>query len=150
VPPPFADTLAPVLAEWIVQSRDAAVARGVEPIPESVREMLAGYVPDEILARVRWREGGSAFTLQQGAFMLDEAPAITLDYVVVFASRDDALHDPKLWAHEIKHVMQFADWGVAGFAARYLRDYEAVEQEAFDFRWQWLKDKNLVPAPDQP
>ena len=150
MPPPFADTLAPVLAEWIVQSRDAAVARGVEPIPESVREMLAGYVPDEILARVRWREGGSAFTLQQGAFMLDEAPAITLDYVVVFASRDDALHDPKLWAHEIKHVMQFADWGVAGFAARYLRDSEEVEQEAFDFRWQWLTDKNLDPAPDQP
>jgi hypothetical protein len=150
VPPPFAVTLAPVLTEWIVQSRDSAVAEGVEPIPGSVREMLAGYVPDEILDRVRWRVGGSAFTLQQGAFMIDEAPAITLDYVVVFADRDGALHDPKLWAHEIKHVMQYAEWGVSGFATRYLRDYEAVEQEAFDFRWQWLKDKNLLPVPGQP
>jgi hypothetical protein len=150
VPTPFAVSLAPVLAEWIVQSRDAAVTEGVEPIPGSVREMLVGYVPDEILDRVRWRAGGSAFTLQQSAFMLDEAPAITLDYVVVFSSRDGALHDPKLWAHEIKHVMQYAEWGVQGFAARYLRDYEAVEQEAFDFRWQWMKDKNLVPVPVAP
>jgi len=144
---PLVATFAPVLAEWIVQSRDSAVAHGVEPMPDSVRAMLAGYVPEEILERVRWREGASAFTLQQGAFMIDEAPAITLDYVIVFADRDAALHDPKLWAHEIKHVMQFAEWGVPGFAERYLRDYQAVEQEAFDFRWQWMKDKNLVPVP---
>ena len=82
--------------------------------------------------------------------MLDEAPAITLDYVVVFAERGAGLNDPKLWAHEIKHVMQFAEWGVSGFAARYLRDYSAVEQEAFDFRWQWMKAKNLIPVPAQP
>jgi hypothetical protein len=145
--PLLADTLAPVLAEWIVDSRDAAVARGVEPIPASVREMLEGYVPDEILERVRWREGGSAFTLPQSAFMLDDAPAITLDYVIVFADREAALHDPKLWAHEIKHVMQFAQWGVGEFAVRYLRDYQAVEKEAWDFRWQWMKDKNLIPVP---
>jgi hypothetical protein len=147
VPPPFAATLAPVLAEWIVQSRNAALAQGVEQIPSSVREMLAGYVPDEVLERVRWRAGGSAFTLQQGAFMLDEAPAITLDDVIVFADRDAALHDPKLWAHEIKHVMQYARWGVDDFAVRYLRDYQAVEKEAWDFRWQWMKDKNLIPSP---
>jgi hypothetical protein len=57
------------------------------------------------------------------------------------------LHDPKLWAHEITHVVQYARWGVDEFAVRYLRDYQAVEKEAWDFRWQWMKDKNLIPAP---
>jgi hypothetical protein len=43
--------------------------------------------------------------------------------------------------------MQFADWGVAGFAKRYLENYEAVESEAADYRWEWMKRKGLTPPP---
>ncbi|HEU4616664.1 MAG TPA: DUF4157 domain-containing protein [Gammaproteobacteria bacterium] len=133
-------TSADVLAALIAGSRDDAVAQGVEPIPAAIRAELAGYVPEEILDRVRWCVAcGGPFTLQQNTFLLGKAPAITLDYVVVFQRREDALGDPSLWAHELKHVMQYRDWGVDGFAARYVDDYQAVESEAAEYRWQWMK-----------
>jgi uncharacterized protein DUF4157 len=145
--PLMAETLAPWLADWIVQSRDAAVAQGVAPIPPHVRAALTGYVPEAILDRVRWRAGAAGeLTVQQNIFALEEAPAVTLDYVVVFAN-DEVASDPKLWAHEIWHVMQYADWGVREFALRYLQHYEAVENEAAEFRWQWMKEKGLTPTP---
>ncbi len=131
---------APLLAALIEHSRDAAVAQGVRPIPDAIRAALAGYVPAATLDRVRWCVAcGGKLTLQGGTFLLDEAPAITLDYVVVWQHLADALGDPSLWAHELEHVMQYRKWGVEGFAARYLRDYEAVEQEAAEYRWQWMK-----------
>jgi hypothetical protein len=77
-------------------------------------------------------------------------PAVTLDDVIVFQERSAALEDPKLWAHELKHVMQFAEWGVDGFALRYLNDYEAVEHEAAEFRWQFMKERGLIPEPAAP
>jgi hypothetical protein len=146
--PAMIEVLAPVLADWIVRSRDAAVAQGVAEIPEAIRGALAGYVPDATLSRVRWRTGGAGeMSLQQQVFTYGHVPAITLDYVVVFADEKAALADPKLWAHELKHVLQFAEWGVAGFATRYLRDYEAVEKEAADYRWEFMKRNGLTPPP---
>ncbi len=143
--------LSPMLARWIETSRDAAIAQGVEKIPESVRALLAGYVPDKTLARARWRvKGGSDFSLQQNAFLFKDAQAITLDYVVVFADENEARNDPKLWAHELRHVMQFEEWGVEGFAARYLADSAAIEDVASEYRWQFMKLRGLVPAPSVP
>jgi hypothetical protein len=119
----------------------------VEPIPVDVRAALHGYVPDAVLDLVRWRDSDSdAFTLQQSVIRFGDVSAMTLDHVIVFKSRDDALADPKLWAHEIKHVMQFAEWGVSGFATRYLQDYGAVEFEAAEFRWQFMKQAGLIPG----
>jgi hypothetical protein len=144
-------TVSPLLAGWIASSREAALAQGVEKIPESIRAAFEGYVPDATLARVRWRAGGAAdMSLQQGAFAFGEAQAVTLDYVIVFADEDAARHDPKLWAHELRHVMQFEQWGVAGFAQRYIADHSAVEDEASEFRWQYMKLKGLVPPPSVP
>lgn len=136
-----------LLASWIITSRDSALEQGVAEIPPSIRASLAGYVPDATLARVRWRAGGSWDMLAQGAFAFKDAQAVTLDYVVVFASEDDALNDPKLWAHELRHVMQFQEWGVAGFAARYVNDNVAVESEATEYRWEFMKLRGLVPPP---
>lgn len=144
-PPIFAQPLAPLLAAWISAERDAAIARGVEPIPSRIREALAGYVPTEILDRVRWREGASELSLPQNAIRFGEVPAITLIDVIVFEERRAALDDPTLWAHELKHVMQFAEWGLDGFSLRYLSDYEAVEADAWEFRWQFMKQAGLVP-----
>jgi hypothetical protein len=145
----MAQALAPLLAEWIVSSRDAAIDAGVRPIPLVVRTALHGYVPEQILDRVRWREsGGDDLSLQQNVIRFGDVPAMTLDHVVVFQDGQTALSDSKLWAHELKHVMQFAAWGVSGFAARYLQDYEAVEFEAAEFRWQFMKQAGLIPAVD--
>jgi uncharacterized protein DUF4157 len=145
--PLFDEALGPLLAEWIIQSRDAALATGVEPVPLDVRTALAGYVPDEVLERVRWQVGGAGETsLQNNLFRFGYTPAVTLDYVVVFQNAADAT-DPKLWVHELKHVMQFSEWGVAGFAARYLRDSDSIETEAVEYRWEWMKLAGLTPAP---
>jgi hypothetical protein len=144
----MAQALTPVLTAWIEQSRDAAIAQGVEPIPDAMRAALEGYVPDEVLDRVRWRNGGSGeASLQQQLFRFEYSPAVTLDHVVVFEDRDAALNDPKLWAHELMHVMQYGEWGVPGFASRYLTNYAAVEREAVEYRWQYMKLKGLVPVP---
>jgi hypothetical protein len=130
----------PIVARLIEDSRDEAIAHGVEPIPAGIRRELEDYVPVSVLDRVRWCTGcGGALSLHQNTLLLGNVPAITLDHVVVFRSRDDALADPSLWAHELKHVMQFEDWGVAGFASRYLEDYAGVEREAAEYRWEWVK-----------
>jgi hypothetical protein len=88
--------------------------------------------------------------MPQNVIRLTDVPAITLDDVVVFKDRRAALEDPKLWAHELKHVMQYAEWGIDGFAARYLSDYWAVENEAWEFRWEFMKRAGLVPEVPSP
>jgi hypothetical protein len=142
--PAVRDQLAPTLAAWIVEFRDAALARGVEEIPPEIREALAGFVPEKALDSVRWRaehgapvEGGSLF--QAGSIR-----AVTLDHVIVFTTAAEAA-DATLWAHEIFHVMQYRKWGVDGFARRYLADHGAIEHEAKEFRWQWMKATGRVP-----
>jgi Domain of unknown function (DUF4157) len=153
-PPPLSpamvQSLAPWLASWIASARDTAKAEGVEPIPAPIRAALTGYVPEPILNRVRWRVGGSELSLPQNVIRFGHVPGVTLDDVIVFEERRAALEDPKLWAHELKHVMQFAEWGVDGFATRYLSDYEAVESEAAEFRWQFMKEAGLVPEVPAP
>jgi len=148
--PLVVDSLAPLLAGWIASARDAAKAQGVEPIPSTIRAALTGYVPEQTLDRVRWRQGGTELSLPQNVIRFGEVPAMTLDDVVVFQDRRAALEDPKLWAHELKHVMQFAAWGVDGFATRYLSDYQAVEDEAWEFRWQFMKEAGLIPEVPSP
>ena len=148
--PLVVDSLAPLLAGWIASARDAAKAQGVEPIPSTIRAALTGYVPEQTLDRVRWRQGGTELSLPQNVIRFGEVPAMTLDDVVVFQDRRAALEDPKLWAHELKHVMQFAAWGIDGFATRYLSDYQAVEDEAWEFRWQFMKEAGLIPEVPSP
>jgi hypothetical protein len=141
--------LAPLLVRFIESSRDSALEQGVEKIPKSIRASLEGYVPKATLDRVRWRAGGGDL-LSQSAFFLKDAQAITLDYVVVFNDENEARNDPKLWAHELRHVMQFEEWGVEGFATRYLADSTALEDVASEYRWQFMKLRGLVPAPSVP
>ena len=144
------EALAPLLASWIASERDAAKGQGVEPIPPAIRASLEGYVPKRILDRVRWREGASELSMPQNMIRFGDATAVTLDDVIVFRKGATALEDPRFWAHELKHVMQFEEWGVEGFAARYLSDYHAVENEAQEFRWQFMKQAGLIPAVAAP
>ena len=148
--PFIVESLAPLLAGLISSERNAVIAQGVEPIPSAIRAALEGYVPDETLDRVRWREGGTELSLPQNVIRFGHVDAMTLDDVIAFADGRAALEDPKLWAHELKHVMQFAEWGVGGFAARYLSDYEAVEAEAAEFRWEFMKQAGLIPEVPPP
>ncbi len=150
----LADVAAALLAEWITASRDMALAEGAAAIPDDVRAALSGYVPESILDQVRWRVGGGdGASLQQGMLRFHNSPAITLDYVIVFKD-DGHAADPKLWVHELMHVIQYRRWGISNFAQRYVQDYAAVEAEAVEYRWQWMRHTGRIPAapagPPQP
>lgn len=122
---------APALAKWIETSRHQAIAEGVKPIPAAVQRRLAGYFPDSILERVRYRVGlRQAATLPAAAFEYGHAIAMTLGDIIVFRDSHRAETDASLWAHELQHVLQFDAWGVTRFAQTYLANWEAVETEA--------------------
>jgi hypothetical protein len=142
------DALAlPLLAAAIAESRDAAVREGVETIPRSIRAALRGYVPDAVLDRARWRVGGGGWlSLQRSLIGFGYSPAVTMDHAIVFETAADA-RDPKLWAHELRHVEQFMLWGIEGFAARYIANFNALENDAAEYRWTWMRQTGRVPPP---
>jgi hypothetical protein len=129
----FVQSNAPILQELIAQSRDDAISSGVVPIPANIRANLHGYIPDNIMNVARYRVGGGGdLSLQSGSIKYNDVAAITLDYVIVFANEGDALYNPTLWVHELKHVEQYQSWGIGDFAKRYIRDSGAVEREAYE------------------
>lgn len=143
--PALAVMAAPAVAALITSSRDDALRRGTLPVPDEIRREIGDYVPGEVLDAVRWCTAcGGELSLQKATFRLGLAPAITLDHVIVFAEHDAAMTDAALWIHELKHVMQFREWGVDGFAVRYVEDYEAVEREAAHFRWEWVQSNDWL------
>ncbi|WP_443212974.1 eCIS core domain-containing protein [Rhodobacter sp. NSM] len=147
-----------MLATAIEESRRQALSEGTAAIPEAVRLRLEGQVPAIDLEMVRWRVGGGGeFSLQRNAILHGNASAITLGEVVVFADEGEALANVPLWAHELRHVGQYRDWGVVEFARRYLRDYRAVEADAVAFaaevasaQAQRLPDGARVAPPRAP
>jgi len=145
VDPAARERLTPTLAAWIAAFRDAAIERGAEGIPAEIREGLSGFVPANVLGSVRWRIDREASVAGQSLFQLGAVRAVTLDNVILFADADEAA-DATLWAHELYHVMQYRQWGIEGFVARYLADHRAVEHEAGEFRWRWMKATGRAPA----
>jgi Domain of unknown function (DUF4157) len=139
--------LVPVLVAGITSFRDAAIERGVSSIPRDIRDALLGYLPSDLLDSVRWRVDDGLST-QHTLFLLGDTPAMTLGHVVVFAHAEDT-DDPTLWAHELFHALQYRRWGIDGFAERYLADYGAVEFEAAEFRWQWMRATGRTPRPNR-
>jgi hypothetical protein len=124
---------APALEALIVHSRDEALKSGVAAIPSEIRRQLTGFIPEGVLDAARFRvQGGDELSLQFNAIEYGDTLAITLDYVIVFKESGDALHDASLWVHELMHVEQYQRWGIHEFAVRYLRDADAVEEEAYE------------------
>lgn len=142
--PAAREALAPMLAGWVAVFRDDAIERGVDGVPAEIREALSGFVPADVLGHVRWRIDGEARIAGQSLFQLGAVRAVTLDHVILFADAEEAA-DATLWAHELYHVMQYRQWGVEGFVARYLTDHRTIEHEAREFRWRWMKATGRVP-----
>ncbi len=131
------------LVAWLGASRDEAIARGVERMPAEFLEAFDGYLPDDVLASVRWRIEPDSVLIGQNLFQ-PGMRAVTLDNVILFASAEEAANI-KLWAHELYHVLQYRQWGIEGFVAHYLADRAAVEREAWEFRWQWMQATGRAP-----
>ncbi|MGD8325146.1 MAG: DUF4157 domain-containing protein [Gammaproteobacteria bacterium] len=138
--------LAPALALWVIQSRDAAIARGVEDMPSEIRKAFDEFVSSDVLDSVQWRIDGETGVVGRSLFLAGAVRAVTLDNVIVFANANEAAN-AKLWAHELFHVLQYRQWGVEEFASRYVADRRAVEHAAREFRWSWMKATGRVPSP---
>lgn len=145
---PGGHMLAPMFVGMIEYLRDDALMRNAGRIPDDVRRLFSGYLPDALLDSVRWRVDEGELSLQRSVFLLGETRALTADNVILFAS-EEATRSPLLWAHELYHVSQYAAWGVDGFAARYLSDYETIEHAANEFMFRW-KDSAATTELDRP
>ncbi len=117
------------LESALKRSRDAARIDS-HPLPDEVREAMLPFYPEELLEDVRYSVGDTSpaglagFAIRNG-----NAAAVTLIDTVVF-SDEGHVRNIALWAHELHHVQQYKDWGVAGFAARYAFGWNNVEAEA--------------------
>jgi hypothetical protein len=128
---------APVLETWLLASRNEVYLEA-RPIPEVIRQELQGLVPEAVLNAARYQVGyGDTLNLGHVAMnygnLLDgrTVQAITLIDVILFRNEADARANVPLWLHELTHVRQFMDWGVRGFAERYVATPDEVEAEAY-------------------
>ena len=124
-----ANTLATAFSSALQRSRDAARADS-RPIPKAIREALEPFYSDDLLAKVRYSIGDTSpagvagFAIRNG-----NAAAVTLIDTIVF--KDDLYtQNLALWAHELHHVEQYRDWGLEGFANRYIFGWSEVEDAA--------------------
>nr|WP_256584004.1 DUF4157 domain-containing protein [Pseudomonas sp. SDI] len=120
------------LAGWLKLSRDTAAAGEVLPIPLHIRAQLEPFYDFQVLDAARYKVG-NAEQIDAATAMLQnpDVNAVTLVDIIVFRSAEDAQNNAALWAHELKHVQQYQQWGIEEFATRYTRDYEAVEAPAY-------------------
>ncbi|MBL0949401.1 MAG: DUF4157 domain-containing protein [Pseudomonas sp.] len=121
------------LEAWLLQSRQAALRAGTEPIPLMIRAQLAPFYDDSLLDEVRFRVGITD-EMDVATVMLQnpDVQAVTLVDVVVFRDAQAAAEDSVLWAHELWHVQQYREWGTSGFAERYTRNFQSVEGPAYE------------------
>lgn len=121
------------LEAWLLQSRQAALRAGTEPIPLMIRAQLAPFYDDAMLDEVRFRVGITD-EMDAATVMLQnpDVQAVTLVDVVVFRNAAAAEQDAALWAHELWHVQQYREWGTDGFAQRYTRNFQSVEGPAYE------------------
>ena len=123
------------LQNWIVQARNTAATGDIQPIPLNIRVQLEPYYDMQVLESVRYKIGDDTELNAANAVLQNpDVNAVTLIDIIVFRNPDDALNNVALWAHELKHVQQYQQWGVAGFAARYTRDYNAVEAPGYEMQ----------------
>lgn len=121
------------LEAWLLQSRQAALRAGTEPIPLMIRAQLAPFYDDALLDEVRYRVGITD-EMDAATVMLQnpDVQAVTLVDVVVFRDAEATAQDAALWAHELWHVQQYREWGTDGFAQRYTRNFQSVEGPAYE------------------
>jgi len=122
----------PALALWLSQSRAEAAISGTQPIPDAIRETLLRWYPPSVLDAALYKVGDNGELSAASAMMQNpDIGAVTLVDIIVFRTAEAAETNVALWAHELKHVQQYQEWGVDGFAQRYTQDFNAVEAPAY-------------------
>ena len=139
------------LESWLVQSRNTAAAGDVRPIPLNIRVQLEDYFDLQVLETARYKVGDATeFNAANTMLQNPDVQAVTLVDIIVFRSEEAALNDVALWAHELVHVQQYQQWGVAEFAKRYSRDYDSVEAPGYAMQRQVTAALKAAAAPATP
>ena len=135
------------LETWIRQSRDQLALLESQPIPLHIRSQLEPYFDLEVLETARYRVGDdNVLTAANTLLRNPDIVAVTLIDLIVFRNEADALENVALWAHELKHVEQYLQWGVGEFARRYTRDYRSVERPGYAMELQLERETALREA----
>jgi hypothetical protein len=122
---------APALALWLTQAR-AEAAVDVQAIPAHIREQLLRWYDPGVLDAARYKVSDNGqFNTATAMLQNPDVGAVTLIDIILFRDAQSAEQNLALWAHELKHVQQFQQWGVDGFAQRYIQDFNAVEAPAY-------------------
>ena len=125
------------VATAITAGRNAVLANGGRRIPDNIRAALSPWFSGELLNSIRWSTNWNALQNSPQAAQMwrdSDTRAITLINAIVFRTSKDS-EDVSLWAHELVHAQQFVDWGVLGFAERWVNNSSVtgpVEQPAYD------------------
>jgi hypothetical protein len=123
---------APALALWLSQARAEAANAGIQSIPPHIREQLLRWYAPSVLDTARYRVSDNGqFNAATAMLQNPDVGAVTLIDIILFRDAQTAEQNIALWAHELKHVQQYQEWGVEGFAQRYTQDFNAVEAPAY-------------------
>ncbi|WP_415768312.1 eCIS core domain-containing protein [Pseudomonas sp. LB3P38] len=132
VPDGIYQIAAPALALWLTQARAEAANAGIQPIPPHIREQLLRWYDPSVLDAARYKVSNNGqFSAANAMLQNPDVGAVTLIDIILFRDAQAAEQDVVLWAHELKHVQQYQEWGVEGFAQRYTQDFNAVEAPAY-------------------
>jgi hypothetical protein len=125
------------LHSWLLQAHRSALLNEMHSMPLHIRAQLAPFYSDQLLDLVRYQVGSDTQLNAANAMLQNpDVNAVTLLDIVVFRHAEDAQNNTLLWAHELKHVEQYQQWGVQEFASRYTRDYRLVEAPAYGMQSQ--------------
>jgi hypothetical protein len=123
---------APALALWLTQARVEADTADIQPIPANIREQLLRWYDPAVLDAARYKVSDNGqFNAATAMLQNPDVGAVTLIDIILFRNARDAEQNVTLWAHELKHVQQYQEWGVQGFAQRYTEDFNGVEAPAY-------------------
>lgn len=138
---------ATALEHWLRQSRDQLALQESHPVPLHIRSQLEPYFDLMVLETARYRVGDpSALTASNALLRNPDVAAVTLIDIIVFRDEADAQDNVALWAHELKHVEQYLEWGVGEFARRYTQDYRSVEQPGYAMELQVEREQAIRNA----
>ena len=130
----------PALEQWLIELRNTAM-NGAMAMPPEMRQALQGWYTPGLMDKVRFKIGdGGELNLGNNIIRFGQATAVTLIDVIIFKGPSEAVC-PSLWAHEMKHVQQFEEWGVHSSAVQYAQSSNSVENPAYATEGQY-KQRN--------
>ena len=153
------DPLLAVAMPLAAAIRDARskYAPQAKSFPAEVITLLGQVIPRDILERARYTVGDVKIALPSAiigtnAFLgavtgnrekFSTQIAVALDDIIVFPRQlnFEDIDDLKWVAHEVFHVRQYRDWGIDQFAFNYLKNRNAVEDQAeaaASYVWSFL------------